>query len=245
MVQDGLGSVRGVVDNTVGVLESRNYDPYGVGFGATGSIQTSYGFTGEPMDDNGLLYLRARYYNPAAGVFTALDPFEGMWDDPMSINGYSYVHGDPTNLTDPSGECPWCVAAIPVVGVVVLVVGAVLLLDAINKANRNESLIEAGGEALEKVWNNVCVPAFEAVVTVLGEGFKYGYPGTITGADPVSQMTRVQSQTLDQPLTVPYTQRIPNNYKGAFDVALGIGTTLTSFAASFTDRATVPFGLWP
>jgi RHS repeat-associated protein len=103
MVQDGLGSVRGVVDNSVGVLESRNYDPYGELFGATGSSQTVYGFTGEPMDDNGLLHLRARYYNPAAGVFTALDPFEGMWHEPMSINGYSYVHGNPLNRIDPSG----------------------------------------------------------------------------------------------------------------------------------------------
>jgi hypothetical protein len=63
LVQDGLGSVRGVVDNSVSVLESRNYDPYGESFGATGSSQTAYGFTGEPTDDNGLLYLRAlRFY---------------------------------------------------------------------------------------------------------------------------------------------------------------------------------------
>ncbi|MEO8612030.1 MAG: RHS repeat-associated core domain-containing protein [Chloroflexota bacterium] len=104
MVQDGLGSVRGVVDNNVGVLESRNYDPYGTGFSATGSSQMVYGFTGEPMDDNGLLYLRARYYNPTAGVFTALDPFEGIEDEPMSLNGYSWVEGNVPNATDPSGQ---------------------------------------------------------------------------------------------------------------------------------------------
>ncbi|MEO8609210.1 MAG: RHS repeat-associated core domain-containing protein [Chloroflexota bacterium] len=104
MVQDGLGSVHGVVDNSVGVLESRNYDPYGVGFDATGSNQTVYGFTGEPTDDNGLLYLRARYYNPAAGVFTALDPFEGVFNRPMSLNGYSWVEGNVPNAIDPSGK---------------------------------------------------------------------------------------------------------------------------------------------
>jgi RHS repeat-associated protein len=104
MMQDGLGSVRGVVDNSVGVLESRNYDPYGTGFDATGSSQTAYGFTGEPTDDNGLLYLRARYYDPAAGVFTALDPFEGVSARPMSLNGYSWVEGNVPNATDPSGK---------------------------------------------------------------------------------------------------------------------------------------------
>ncbi|MBL8120714.1 MAG: RHS repeat-associated core domain-containing protein, partial [Anaerolineae bacterium] len=103
MMQDGLGSLRGVANNSVGVLESRNYDPYGESFGAMGSSQTSYGFTGEPPDSNGLLYLRARYYNPSAGVFTALDPFEGKPCDPMSLNGYSYVAGNPINMVDPSG----------------------------------------------------------------------------------------------------------------------------------------------
>ncbi|MBZ0282462.1 MAG: hypothetical protein K8L97_17105 [Anaerolineae bacterium] len=106
MVQDGLGSVRGVVDNTIGVLESRNYDPYGNGFNPTGTSQTDYGFTGEPTDSNGLLYLRARYYNPATSVFTSLDPFEGMASRPMSLNGYSWVEGNVPNRTDPLGLCP-------------------------------------------------------------------------------------------------------------------------------------------
>jgi RHS repeat-associated protein len=34
-------------------------------------------FTGELIDANALLYLRARYYHPALGVFTGLDPVEG------------------------------------------------------------------------------------------------------------------------------------------------------------------------
>ena len=40
--------------------------------------ETPFGFTGEYTDDNDILYLRARYYAPNAGVFTALDPFEGL-----------------------------------------------------------------------------------------------------------------------------------------------------------------------
>ena len=55
------------------------------------------------MDDNGLLYLRARYYNPSAGVFTALDPFEGILIRPMSLNGYSWVEGNTPNRVDPTG----------------------------------------------------------------------------------------------------------------------------------------------
>ena len=35
-------------------------------------------FTGEMLDANALLYLRARYYSPALGVFTGLDPVENL-----------------------------------------------------------------------------------------------------------------------------------------------------------------------
>lgn len=105
MLQDGLGTVRGVVDNDVSVLESRLYDPIGVLLGASGTNQTMYDFTGEPMDNNGLLYLRARYYAPSLGVFTALDPFE-------TANRYSYVSGDPINRTDPAGLFDWCTGQI-------------------------------------------------------------------------------------------------------------------------------------
>jgi RHS repeat-associated protein len=103
MIQDGLGTVRGVVDNNAAVLESRLYEPYGVPFGATGTSQTMYGFTGEPSDGNSLLHLRARYYAPNLGVFTALDPFEGMTCTPMSLNRHSWVEGNVVNAIDPSG----------------------------------------------------------------------------------------------------------------------------------------------
>jgi RHS repeat-associated protein len=103
MVQDGLGSVRGVVDNSVAVLESRLYEPCGVPFGATGTNQTMYGFTGEPTDGNSLVHLRARYYAPNLGAFASRDLFEGVQPLPLTLNGYSFVRGNPVNWVDPSG----------------------------------------------------------------------------------------------------------------------------------------------
>jgi len=47
-------------------------------------------------DANTLLYLRARYYNPALGVFTALDPVGNG-------NRYQYVSANPANRSDPAG----------------------------------------------------------------------------------------------------------------------------------------------
>jgi RHS repeat-associated protein len=75
----------------------------------TGASGTVYGFTGEQEDDaSDLLYLRARYYNPALKVFQSRDPYPGSARVPASQNGYSYVHGNPVNYTDPTGECPIC-----------------------------------------------------------------------------------------------------------------------------------------
>ncbi len=103
VIPDALGSVRGVVDASNALLDTRLYAPYGEVFGPTGSSQTAYGFTGEPTDGNGLVYLRARYYNPGLGVFTGLDPLEGEMVSTMSLNRYMYIYGDVVNAIDPSG----------------------------------------------------------------------------------------------------------------------------------------------
>ena len=68
-------------------------------------------YTGEQNDiDTGLIYLRARWYDPATGRFTSRDPFRGIAGLPQSQHPYAYAHNNPINLTDPSGEfieTPW------------------------------------------------------------------------------------------------------------------------------------------
>ncbi|QPC82469.1 RHS repeat-associated core domain-containing protein [Phototrophicus methaneseepsis] len=103
MLQDGLGSIRAEVDASADVLTSQSYAPYGLPFNISGNFTSPFGFTGEQVDSNGLNYNRARYYNPMIGTFTALDPFEGIQNRPMSLNGYSWVEGNPINLTDAIG----------------------------------------------------------------------------------------------------------------------------------------------
>jgi RHS repeat-associated protein len=79
------------------------HDTYGEVYGATGSSQTVFGFTGEETDGTGLINLRARYYNPALGIFPSLDPLEGNARRPGSLNRYAYVFGNVINGSDPSG----------------------------------------------------------------------------------------------------------------------------------------------
>jgi RHS repeat-associated protein len=110
-MQDGLGSVRGVVDEVLAVQGIQHYEPYGVPFGAQGSLGMPFAFTGEMRDPIGLQYHRARYYQPAMGGWLSLDPFEGMAQRPMSLNGYSWVEGNPVTNVDPSGHCVSCLVA--------------------------------------------------------------------------------------------------------------------------------------
>ena len=50
-----------------------------------------------------MLYLRARYYNPADGRFQSRDTWGGDVNHPMSMNRWTYVEGNPINSIDPSG----------------------------------------------------------------------------------------------------------------------------------------------
>ena len=107
MAQDGLGSVRAKIDNVAAIQQTHEYDSYGnyIGTAPSGSY---FGFTGEQTDGNRQVYLRARYYNPSMGIFPSLDSNEGRTSTPMSLNGYSYVHGNPIMNTDPTGMTCQC-----------------------------------------------------------------------------------------------------------------------------------------
>jgi RHS repeat-associated protein len=101
---DGLGSVRQTTDSTGTVNSAISYDPYGNTTRQFGSVTTSLGFTGQQTDSGGLVYLRARYYDPSSGTFLNRDPFGGITSRSMSRNGYSYAEGNPTTYSDPSGK---------------------------------------------------------------------------------------------------------------------------------------------
>jgi RHS repeat-associated protein len=73
----------------------------------TGSSGQPFGYTGEQRDgESGLVYLRARMYDPTIGRFLQRDPYPGGIGAPLSLNRYSYVQNNPVNLIDPSGLDP-------------------------------------------------------------------------------------------------------------------------------------------
>jgi RHS repeat-associated protein len=99
LVADSLGSVRGTVSASGTLAGSTAYDAWGNPQTAGGLTSvTPFGYAGGYTDPDGLIYLINRYYDPATGQFTSLDPDVDQTQQP-----YAYTAGDPVNSTDPDG----------------------------------------------------------------------------------------------------------------------------------------------
>jgi RHS repeat-associated protein len=102
---DLLGSTRTVTDSLNVVKEAYDYDPWGVLMpGRTLGSGTKEGFTGKERDaETGLDYFGFRYYMPAVGRWTSVDP---PADSFPSWSPYNYVEGNPLSNIDPVGLNP-------------------------------------------------------------------------------------------------------------------------------------------
>jgi RHS repeat-associated protein len=110
--QDQLGSTRVLTDASRNVVAAYSYDPYGKTTSKTGTATTPMQYAGQYYDaESGLMWMRARYYDPNTGSFLTVDPLRDISRAP-----YNYANNEPTNFTDPSGEIVPLIAAGAVLG---------------------------------------------------------------------------------------------------------------------------------
>ncbi|WP_181902269.1 RHS repeat-associated core domain-containing protein [Thalassotalea euphylliae] len=121
---DYRSSVVAISDQNGDMVARYGYTPFGTRFDApefaeqNQAITTPFGYNGRDgviTDNNGLIYMRARYYSPELRRFVSKDPIRGDISDLGSLNRYAYVGGDPVNLVDPSGqaaETAWDIANV-------------------------------------------------------------------------------------------------------------------------------------
>ena len=101
---DGLGSVTALTDDSGTAIQTYGYDAWGNLIENTGTDDNPYRYTGERFDsDTGLIYLRARWYEPNLGRWISQDSFTGSGLRPGSLNKYVYAESDPIDNFDPSG----------------------------------------------------------------------------------------------------------------------------------------------
>lgn len=104
---DAHGNVRALTDAPGNIVAAKDYDAYGLplAMSAPNAPKSDLGYNGEYFDaDLGMIYLRARWYDPSTGRFHTRDPYQGSFEDPMSMQAYLFAHGDPESMLDPSGN---------------------------------------------------------------------------------------------------------------------------------------------
>jgi RHS repeat-associated protein len=95
---DQQGSTRLLTGSTGKTEGSYNYSAYGTPE-HTGTATTPLGYDAQyTSTDTGLIYMRARTYDPATAQFLTRDPLEAITREP-----YSYASDDPLNYSDPTG----------------------------------------------------------------------------------------------------------------------------------------------
>ncbi|NJO07598.1 MAG: RHS repeat-associated core domain-containing protein [Chloroflexaceae bacterium] len=95
---DAIGSVRLTLDDAGVPVDPSGYSYTPFGVPQSGAIAEPFGFTGEVHSiETGLVYLRARWYDPASGTFLIRDPSR------QEQHLYQYARSNPINRVDPSG----------------------------------------------------------------------------------------------------------------------------------------------
>jgi RHS repeat-associated protein len=96
---DQAGSTRLLTGSTGTVTGKCTYSAYGTPT-CEGTATTPLGYDGQlTSSDTGLIYLRARVYDPATAQFLSVDPAVMSTQEP-----YAYASDNPTNAADPSGR---------------------------------------------------------------------------------------------------------------------------------------------
>ena len=153
-------------------------------------------FTGQRLDSTGLYYYNARYYDSTIGRFISPDTIGTDYNNPQSLNRYTYCLNNPLNQNDPTGHWSWKTFFKTVAKIAAVVTTAVIVVATIAAAvaTTNPVLIGAAvGECVSTTTYIVKSVARKEEITtsgILGAVIKGGISGVIasTGVGLVSSM---------------------------------------------------------
>ena len=106
---DCRGSTIAITDASGNITDTFAYDTYGKLLSRTGTSKVIFGYNGRDgvvTDDNGLIYMRARYYSPEMKRFLNADIVAGQISNAVTLNRFAYANGNPVSFVDPFGLSP-------------------------------------------------------------------------------------------------------------------------------------------
>jgi RHS repeat-associated protein len=156
--QDNVNSTKLTTDASGNVSTQAYYKPFGEEYALKGNGPNNfrYRFGSKEMDESGLYYFNARYYDPVTARFTSSDDQLGghKWQSDV-YNRYAYTINNPIKYSDPSGHGLLNDAAI----------GAVLGIEVF-------VAVGSGGVAIpEEIAGDVAVIAEDEVGTIALKSF--------------------------------------------------------------------------
>ena len=108
--QDGLGSVTSLSNSAGAIASTYTYDSYGRLTASTGTLVSSFQYTGREFDsETGIYYYRARYFDPSPGRFLSEDRLRFG----QGPNFYRYTQNNPLRWVDPTGNGQTCWSVTP------------------------------------------------------------------------------------------------------------------------------------
>ena len=103
---DYRGSTTAITDINGNVTDTFEYDTYGNLISRTGTSAVIFLYNGRDgvvTDENGLIYMRARYYSPKLKRFINADIIAGEISNAVTLNRYAYANVNPVSNIDPFG----------------------------------------------------------------------------------------------------------------------------------------------
>jgi len=110
-IHNGLGDVAALMNQAGQVLRRYRYSAFGVEFDPCPEDTNPWRYRGEYFDvETGMIYLRARHFNPRTGRFITADPYWGVHNMQNCVlsmlqasNLFLYTLNNPLRWIDPSG----------------------------------------------------------------------------------------------------------------------------------------------
>ena len=207
---DQQGSTRMLTGSSGTVEATMSFDPYGNAAGTTGTATTPLGYDGQYTNaDTGLIYLRARSYDPGTAQFMSEDALSGLTSEP-----YGYANDNPLNLTDPS----WLLFGLPGTPSTSEITGAI--------SKGAESVANGAAEAADTVGKEVNSVAHVAAPVIDGVS-----AGACIAVAEICGPALVVNFVLPQALAADQALYNPNYNFGLNEAAIFAGLGLGTLAA--------------